>query len=154
KLTLVDPPYFKFKISIAGETKETALLANIVIQNRNWDELTEYYSTEFGYEIYEDRDIWGIRLNTTTKLHVDYLKRDGVLNRLYAYNESMLTSQLSAGEVEINRIETEANYNWAYSFIAILPLGALVYGIIIYKRKVNLKIAEAAAKKLNDSFLQ
>jgi len=138
-------PHIKFKITINGFSEETALLSNIIVQNRSWDKLTTEYST-MGYEIYEDSEIWGVRQNNATKLHIDFSKADGVLTKFYAFNQSDLINFLHIGEVDIIRIQTGINYKLFYMIFGVFPLGAAIYGLVIYKKNSNKKIALYEAK--------
>lgn len=139
KFTLVEPPYIKFTITINGKTESTSVFSNILVQNRNWDDLTEEYEA-LGYNITETNEIWGVRQHNTTIIEADYSKRNGVLKRFYAFNESQLISVLNAGEIELIRLtEDSISYNWAYSFLVFIPItGFLVYFIIRKKRLANI----------------
>jgi len=145
KFTLVEPPYIKFSITINGKTESTSVFSNILVQDRNWDDLTAEYEA-FGYNITETDDIWGVRQHNTTIIEADYSKRNGVLKRFYAYNESQLISVLNAGEIELIRLtEDSISYNWAYSFLAILPLTVLVVFLIRTKKFPKYKSTKKSA---------
>ena len=136
RITYVNIPYIKYSITINSQTEEFTILSNILVQDRNWANLTAKYQAE-GYEIYEDSKIWGVRLNGSTYLKVDYLKRDGVLNYFHARNESTLKSALKIDEIVLNRIWDNYKIIWPYAFFALLPLGGLVYGLVRYSQKIN-----------------
>jgi hypothetical protein len=134
KFTLVDPPYIKFSITINGKTESTTVFSNILVQDRNWADLTEEYEA-LGYNITETSDVWSLSQNNSTIVEADYSKQNGILKRFYAFNESQLISVLNAGEIELIRItEDSISHNWAYSFLAILPLTVLVVFLIKSKK--------------------
>ncbi len=123
KFTDVDPLDVDFTITISGKTENgNPFFDNIIVQNRNWEELTERYENQ-GYNITETNDLWMLRQNNLTIIEADYSKKTGVLTRFYAFNESQLISILNAGEVEIIRLTPDSiGNNWAYSFLVLWPL--------------------------------
>ena len=136
KFTLVEIPYIKYSINIKGYEQIFSLLSNIIVQNRTWDKLTAKYEAQ-GYEIYEDNEVWGVRQDSTTVLTVDFLKRDGVLNYFYAANESQLKNYFGVGEIEISRTGDGQNNYWAFSFLAIIPVTGLTFGLVAHNKKVR-----------------
>jgi len=134
-ITSVDMPYIEYSITINGAIKEFSILSNILVQNRSWDKLSAEYRA-LGYNIYEDKDLWGVRLNGSTFLHVDYLKQDGVLYYFHARNESSLKDVLKIDEIVLVRTWDNHHLYWPYAFFALLPLGGIVYGFIRYYKKI------------------
>ncbi|NHJ33599.1 MAG: hypothetical protein FK732_12130 [Asgard group archaeon] len=134
KFTDVHPLDVDFTITIDGITGDgNPFFDNIIVQNRNWDVLTEKYENQ-GYNISETNDLWMVRQYNSTILEADYSKKNGVMKRFYAYNESQLVDVLHAGEIEIIRLtEDSISHNWAYSFLAVIPItGFLIY---FFRRK-------------------
>ncbi|MBK5113624.1 MAG: hypothetical protein KGD59_04510 [Candidatus Heimdallarchaeota archaeon] len=147
KFTLVDPPYIKFSITINGQTESTTVFSNILVQDRNWADLTEEYEA-LGYNITETSDVWSLSQHNSTIVEAEYSKRNGILKRFYAFNESQLISVLNAGEIELIRLtEDSISYNWAYSFLAILPLTVLVVFLIKSNKFPKAKSTKKAALK-------
>lgn len=136
KFSMVDLPYIKYKITAGDTTKEFAILSNIIVQNRSWEQLTEEYEDQ-GYTITNTNKIWGVMQNNTMELVVEYIKKDGVLNRFYAYNESMLVSELGVREVYIIRTSGNIRNNWAYSFLAVIPIAGIIISVIYYNKKMS-----------------
>ncbi len=147
KFTLVDPPYIKFSITINGQTETTSVFSNILVQDRNWDDLTAEYEA-LGYNITETNDLWSLSQHNSTIVEADYSKKNGILKRFYAFNESQLISVLNAGEIELIRLtEDSISYNWAYSFLAVLPLTVLVVFLIKTNRFPKVKSTKKTAYK-------
>lgn len=153
KFTLVDPPYIKFSITINGKTETTSVFSNILVQDRNWDDLTAEYEG-LGYNITETNDIWGVRQYNTTIIEADYSKKNGILKRFYAFNESQLISVLNAGEIELIRItEDSISHNWAYSFLAVIPITILVVFFVKSKKFAKDKPAKKQTQTMSQSIL-
>jgi len=148
KFTDVDPLDIDFTFTIDGITaKGNPLFENILVQNREWDELTEKYENQ-GYNITETSDLWMLRQNNSTVIQADYSKKNGVVKRFYAFNESQLVSILNAGEIEIVRLtEDSISYNWAYSFLVLLPIIVLVIFLIKSKKSPKTKSTKESVYK-------
>ncbi|MHA1125296.1 MAG: hypothetical protein ACTSO7_06265 [Candidatus Heimdallarchaeota archaeon] len=128
--TIVDPPLIQYKIKSSLSNVETklTLLANIFVQDREWDQKRENYEA-LGYVVYENDKIWGVRDNRSGNLDMCFNKKDGVMTNFYAYNYSGLTSQLpQLFHVEINRFGYGNNNLWMISFIYIVPIVGTIIG--------------------------
>ncbi len=152
KFTDVHPLDIDFTFTIDGITANgNPFFENILVQNRNWDELTEKYENQ-GYNITETSDLWMLSQNNSTVIEAEYSKKNGVVKRFYAFNESQLVSILNAGEIEIVRLtEDSISHNWAYSFLAVLPLTVLVVFLIKTNRFPKVKSTKKTAYKGSQS---
>ncbi|NHJ40809.1 MAG: hypothetical protein FK731_12330 [Asgard group archaeon] len=133
----IGPP-IRYTLTVGVDSIDTILLTDIFVQETNWDELTIEYEA-LGYEIVETDMLWGARLNTSTIIEIDFNKKDGVVESFYAFNESQLVYYLETGEIYFYRTSESTGLKWPYSFIAIIPLGGIIGGILIYKRRVAQK---------------
>ena len=148
KFTDVHPLDIDFTFTIDGITADgNPFFENILVQNRNWDELTEKFENQ-GYNITETSDLWMLSQNNSTVIEAEYSKKNGVVKRFYAFNESQLVSILNAGEIEIVRLtEDSISHNWAYSFLAVLPITVLVVFLIKTNRFPKIKSTKKTAYK-------
>jgi hypothetical protein len=137
KILDVDPA-IRYRLTVDRNYINTALLTNIFVQDGDWNALTLEYEA-LGYEVVETQTTWGIRQNDSTILNVNFNKKDGVLNDFYAFNESQLVDYLGTGEIQLIRTSEFTGLKWPYAFLAIIPLGGIVVGIVIYKRRVGIK---------------
>ena len=132
-------PIIEFRLTIDLNFQEGIhILNNLLVQEDDWDALTSEYQG-LGYEIVETNSTWGVRQNDTAILNANYSKRDGVLLDFYANNQTDFINYLNIGEIYIYRTGASYGNNWLYSFLAIIPIGGFIIGLVVYKRKVASK---------------
>jgi hypothetical protein len=145
QFSIVSIPYIKYIITVDGISAETTLLNNIFVQDTNWTAMTLEYEA-YGYEVFENETIWGVRQDNSTILNINFNKTDGVLEDFYAYNESQLVSLLGIGEFYIYRTEEifyptkKVEMFWLYSIIALVPTSFLIKLISKHKNKTKGKM--------------
>ncbi len=108
---------------------DTALLSGFIFVNRNWDELQEEWAPPV-FETYETKLVWGVKSYAAGEMEIEYVKKDGVLNRFYAYEYPLITS-LGIKEILIERTDVDlAGFTW----LAMLPSFILGVSLIVYLR--------------------
>lgn len=137
KFVEVDP-IIKYELTVGVDSTLTTLLTSIFIQETNWEELTIEYQAD-GYEINETDEYWNAKLNSSTKIDITFNKKDGVVQSCYAFNESQLVQHLRTGEIYFYRTGQNYGLKWAYSFLAIIPIGGIIAYAIIYRRRIAIK---------------
>lgn len=126
--THVDSLYVQYRLTsnLGNYDTTTTLLANILVQDRNWTGLRTEYEA-LGYTVYEDEDMWGLEDNSSGYLDVKFNKEDGVMTNFYCYNYTYIVEQINLFEVEFERFGYGSK-NWMISFIYFIPLVGTIIG--------------------------
>ncbi|NHJ47488.1 MAG: hypothetical protein FK733_06860 [Asgard group archaeon] len=129
----------RFRVTV-GQSSSDGLnaLKNLLVQENNWDELTTEYEG-LGYDVVETDTSWGVRQNNSAIVNANFSKKDGVLLDFYAFNQTDFIDFLYIGELYIYRTGESYGRNWMYSFLAVIPIGGVVAGIVVYMRKIKTK---------------
>ncbi len=125
----------QMKISLVVDDNSswrTAILSQYIFVNRNWEDLEEEWAPPI-YEVYETKKVWGLTSSASGELKVEYVKKDGVLNRFYAYEYPLITA---IGIKEILIVRTDVNFeeltfSTGLTWLAILPIFILGVSLII-----------------------
>ncbi|MHA1354554.1 MAG: hypothetical protein ACTSXA_15015 [Candidatus Heimdallarchaeota archaeon] len=137
----VEPPLIQYKLTSNlgnGEAKLT-ILANIFVQDREWDTLSAYYEAE-GFIVFEDDQIWRMRDNRSGDLDVSFNKKDGVLTNFYSYNYSLIVDQINLFEVEFVRYGYGSGNLWMISFVFLVPIIGTIIGYSLKAAGKGMKV--------------
>jgi len=137
----VEPPLIQYKLTSSLGNAETKLtiLANIFVQDREWDTLTADYEA-LGYTVYDSDNIWRTRDNRSGDIDVSFNKKDGVLTNFYSYNYSLIVDQINLFEVEFVRYGYGSGNLWMISFIFLAPTIGLIIGYSLKAAGKGMKI--------------
>jgi hypothetical protein len=139
KFTLVNPPVFKYMVTNQdGLSDELSLVADILIVNREWDQLRIEYEA-LGYIVHESSDEFRLEFyqipgqKSYGYIDARFHKKDGVVKYIYIYNYYEL-KEIGIYEIEVSRDVNSRKYLWALTSLAIIPIGIGVY-FFIKRRK-------------------
>ena len=121
---------------VVSAVNEYSLFWQTIFQNRTWDKLTDYYEL-LNYEVTQNNRVWSAKLEEGGGvIEAEFLKEDGVLNKIYISDYPLLRAETGIKTLDIQR--TWTGQNASVPFLITIPIFTIsLIFLSTFKRKIN-----------------